>query len=199
VLGARVLNQQFTALATALTFGLLGPAVLFDIGAAFSRFDMFALIGHWTMAAGIVVGAVALTGMLAVVVSTPAGLAGRGRLGIVGGAATGMVAAFAVVWWVRADGVRVDDPTLIVFEVLAFFGGVTGATCARGLAVGQVRRAASPLAQGRYGSVPRPRPVMRRRSNGAASSVRSAPGGPSYARTGYIPRQRPAEREPVRA
>jgi hypothetical protein len=199
VLGARVLNRQFTAMATALMFGLLGPATLFDIGAAFSRFDMFALIGRWAMAAGIVVGLVALTGMLADVVTTPAGLAGRGRLGMVGGAATGMVAICAVVWWIRADGGgRADDPVLVVLEVVAFLGGVTGAAFARGLAVGPVRPVASPLAVGWYGAVPAQRrpgtlrwPLARPPATRPVAPVRSAPDGPMYAQPGYVPRARP--------
>jgi hypothetical protein len=124
---ARIQGQQLAAVLGALMLGMLGCVVLLDIGAYASGVTLFALVGHWSMAIGILAGLVVLTVQLVDLVTTPVEGVGRRQLGMVSAITSALVVLFAVIWWVREDGNQAGNGALLTLEIVAFGAGLVGA------------------------------------------------------------------------
>ena len=147
-MGAQVLGHQVRPLLMVLPLGILGSAVLCDLAALMSGERFFGQVGYFDVAAGLLVGLVALAGLLIDLVTAPPGSTTRRAVGIASGAVAAMVAAFGVVWSVRAERGLVGSGWLFALEVVALAVGITGVCYAR-------RREAPP---------PPPAPVVVRRT-----------------------------------
>ena len=140
--GARDLGQRLSPL-TVMPLGILGSAVLCDVGAQVSGFGLFGIAGFYNMAAGLVVGFAALVIVLADLVTGSSGSAGRELVGAVSATMTATVGVFALVWSVRMEGARAGGPWLLLFEFVALAVGSVGGWFAQGVVIG--RRAREPV------------------------------------------------------
>lgn len=137
--GATDLGQRLSPL-TVMPLGILASAVLCDIGAQVSGFGLFGIAGFYNMAAGLMVGFVALVIVLVDLVTVSSGSAGRELVGTVSAAMIAMIGTFALVWSVRADGHRAGGPWLLVIELGALGIGAVGAWFAQGVVIGRRMR-----------------------------------------------------------
>jgi uncharacterized membrane protein len=136
---ARDLGQRLSPL-TVMPLGILGTAVLCDIGAQVSGFGPFGVLGFYNMAAGLSVSFVALVIVLADLVTVPSGSACRDLVGTVSATMTAMTGIFVLVWSVRAEGQRAGGPWLLLFELFALAVGGVGAWFAQGVVIGRRTR-----------------------------------------------------------
>ena len=136
---ARDLSQRLSPL-TVMPLGILASAVLCDIAAHLSGFDLFGFVGYCNMGAGLVVSFVALVIVLADLVTVPSGSACRELVGAISATMTAMTGIFALVWSVRMDGQRVGGPWLLLFELVALAIGGVGVWFAQGVVIGQRMR-----------------------------------------------------------
>lgn len=121
-------SRQISPLLTALPLGLLGSVILFDIGALMSGNPFFADVAYWVLTIGLVAGLLVDTVLLVNITSGPVGLVQRRVLGVVSGAMTGMITAFALVWWLRTDGAAGGNLALLLVELVAYGAGIAGAS-----------------------------------------------------------------------
>jgi uncharacterized membrane protein len=135
----RDLSQRLSPL-TVMPLGILASAVLCDIGAQVSGFDLFGLVGYCNMGAGLVVSFVALVIVLADLVTVSSGSASRELVGAVSATMTAMTGIFALVWSVRMGGQRVGGPWLLLFELVALAIGGVGVWFAQGVVIGRRMR-----------------------------------------------------------
>lgn len=131
----RVMGEQLNPLLTVLPLGVLGSAVLSDLGALMSGVEFFGQVAHWDMAAGLIVGLLALSVLLVDLITAPPETHARRVLAKVSAGSCAMVFLFAVVWTVRAEGNATGSAWLLLVELLALGLGVTGAWLARGWVV----------------------------------------------------------------
>jgi uncharacterized membrane protein len=135
----RDLSQRLSPL-TVMPLGILASAVLCDIGAQVSGFDLFGLVGYCNMGAGLVVSFVALVIVLADLVTVSSGSASRELVGAVSATMTAMTGIFALVWSVRMGGQRVGGPWLLLLELVALAIGGVGVWFAQGVVIGRRMR-----------------------------------------------------------
>lgn len=127
------LRRQLNPLLTLLPLGMLATAVLSDLGALMSGVDFFARVAYWDLAAGLMVGVLALTALLVDLVVAPAETTTRRVLALVSTTTCTMLLMFGIVWSVRADGDLAGNGWLVLVEVLALCVGVAGTWLARAL------------------------------------------------------------------
>ncbi|HEX6870684.1 MAG TPA: DUF2231 domain-containing protein [Micromonosporaceae bacterium] len=133
----RVLGQPLNPLLTVLPLGILGSALLSDLGALISDTAFFARVAYWDMAAGVIAGIVTLSALLVDLITAPEESHARRVLGWVSGATAAMVVLDGCVWMVRSDHQGVGNGGLFLVELVALALGITGAWVARGLVVGR--------------------------------------------------------------
>jgi uncharacterized membrane protein len=133
---ARVLGEQLNPLLTVLPLGMLGSAVLFDLGALISGTVFFAHVALWDMAAGLLAGLVAVGATLVDLIVAPSPSTARRVLALEAAATGSMVVLFGIIWVVRTVAKPVGVDGLFVVEVLALAAGVAGAWLARGIVAG---------------------------------------------------------------
>jgi uncharacterized membrane protein len=119
-----------------MPFGILASAVLCDFGARVSGVDLFGAAGFYNLAAGLIVGFVALVIVLVDLVTVSSGSACRELVGTVSATMTAMTGMFALVWSMRFEGRHVAGPWLLVVEVAALAVGGVGVWFAQGVVIG---------------------------------------------------------------
>src|SRR5262245_19753279 len=80
---ARILGEQLNPLLTVLPLGILGTALLCDLGALISGVHFFGRVAFWDMGAGLLVGLLALCGLLVDLVTAPPASFARRMVGVV--------------------------------------------------------------------------------------------------------------------
>lgn len=134
---AKVLGQPLNPLLTVLPLGILGSAVLVDLGALISGSHLFGRLAQADLAVGLLAGLVSLCAVLIDLITVPAGSVARQILSVVATLTGSMVATFTVLWSVRLDGDGTGSGGALLLELLALAAGILGAGLARRLAVGQ--------------------------------------------------------------
>jgi uncharacterized membrane protein len=133
---ARVLGEQLNPLLTVLPLGMLGSAVLFDLGALMSTTPFFGRVALWDMAAGLLAGLVAVGATLVDLIVAPSGSSARRVLALEAGTTGSMVLLFGIIWAVRSFAGPSGLDGLFVVEVVALIAGVVGAWFARSIVAG---------------------------------------------------------------
>jgi uncharacterized membrane protein len=136
------LGQRLSPL-TLMPLGILGTAVLCDLGAQVSGVSLFGIAGFYNMAAGLIVGFVALVIVLADLVTVASGTACREIVAMVSATMTATTAVFALVWSLRFDNHRAGSGWLLLVEVAALAVGGIGVWFAHGVVIG--RRVREPV------------------------------------------------------
>src|SRR5215208_2846148 len=108
---------------TVLPLGIIGSAVLVDMGALISGSHLFGRMGHADLTVGLLAGVVSLSAILIDLLTAPVGGAARQALSLVAGLTGGMIATFMVIWSVRVDGDRSPNGLVFLLEVLALAAG----------------------------------------------------------------------------
>jgi uncharacterized membrane protein len=134
---ARILGQQLNPLLTILPLGILGSAVLCDLGALMSGVSFFGRVALWDLGAGLVVGLFALCGLLVDLITAPPGGSARRIVGTVTLAVGLMIVLFGIVWSVRADNGTAGSGALFLVELIALGSGIGGVWTARDLVNGE--------------------------------------------------------------
>ena len=132
---ARVLGQPLNPMLTVLPLGIIGSAVLVDMGALISGSHLFGRMGHADLTVGLLAGVVSLSAILIDLLRSGRWCR-RQALSLVAGLTGGMIATFMVIWSVRVDGDRSPNGLVFLLEVLALAAGVVGAWLVRRLALG---------------------------------------------------------------
>ena len=134
---ARILGQQLNPLLTILPLGILGSAVLCDLGALMSGVPFFGRVALWDLGAGLIVGPFALCGLLVDLMTAPPHGPARRIVGTVTVAVGAMIVLFGIVWSVRADNGATGSGALVLVELIALGTGIGGVWTARGLVNGE--------------------------------------------------------------
>jgi hypothetical protein len=137
VLGrASLLGQPLNPLLTVLPLGILGSALLVDLGALISGSQLFGAVALADIAVGLFAAGVSFCAVLIdLIIARPGGLA-RQVLPWVAALTGSMVVIFMVVWSVRSDGDRAPSGGTLLWELLALSAGIVAAIFARRLALG---------------------------------------------------------------
>jgi uncharacterized membrane protein len=133
---ARILGEQLNPLLTVLPLGILGTALLCDLGALMSGVHFFGRVALWDMGAGLVVGLLALCGLLVDLVTAPPASFARRIVGVVTLAVASMIVLFGIVWSVRMDTRATGTGPMFLVELIALGAGIAGVWMARGLVIG---------------------------------------------------------------
>lgn len=141
----RVLGQQLNPLLTILPLGVLGSAVLSDLGALVSGSSFFARVAYWDLSVGLLVGVVSLSVLLVDLITAPAGSPIRRVLGAVSVANCAMVILFAMLWSIRGDANPAAGVGMFIVELVALGAGIAGAWLARTLVVDQPEPVPAPV------------------------------------------------------
>jgi uncharacterized membrane protein len=124
---AKLLGHPIHPMLIPFALGLLGGAVVFDLIAAFTDNKNLAHAAFYMIAAGIISGLLAAVFGAIDWLAVPAGTRAK-RIGILHGLGNVViVAAFAIVWFLRRDEPEVATAPALVIEVIAVLAAlVTG-------------------------------------------------------------------------
>lgn len=133
---ASLLGQPLNPLLTVLPLGILGSAVLVDLGALIGGSRLFGAVALADMAVGLLVAVVSFCAILVDLITAPPGGVERQVLPFVATLTGSMMAVFMVIWSVRTDGDRAASGGMFLLELLALSAGIVAAVLARRLALG---------------------------------------------------------------
>ncbi|WP_213450230.1 DUF2231 domain-containing protein [Rhizomonospora bruguierae] len=128
----KVVGQPIRPLLLVVPLHLLVTALVCDLAALATGSDLFALVGFWTLALGLLCAAVAGIGALIDLRATPHGSRARRIATVHGAAASAGAALFALIFFARLNGpaggrAHAAGRALVLLEVLALLVGVAGA------------------------------------------------------------------------
>jgi uncharacterized membrane protein len=127
----RALQRGLHPLLSTLPLFLFGGAVLIDLGAMVSGFQVFGEISYWVATIALLVGLVTATVQLVDFTTSPVGCVAHRVRGISSASLTAAVAGFTLAWYVRGGGHAAPGGAVLLLEVFAFLIGLVGSAAAR--------------------------------------------------------------------
>ena len=128
-----VLGQPIRPLLVVVPLELFITAVLFDLAGAATGVPLFAQVGYWTLALGLITAAVAGVAVLVDLQATPSGAQRRIALARWAVSSAGAL-AFGLVWFARLSDEGRLTGGLLALELIALAVGIGGALLAGWLA-----------------------------------------------------------------